>query len=197
MRDRAAHGRPFVPRGVGHRAGRRRGAAGDEPVVIVTTKMNRILEVDVDERVAWVEPGVLNLDLSRAVAPPRAALRPRSVEPAVVLDRRQRGQQLGRAALPRLRRHQRARARARGRAARRRGRGARRRSTPSPPGYDLRGAFVGSEGTMGIATRIAVRLTPNPPAVRTMLLDFNSVGRRGRDGERHHRRRASCPPRSR
>jgi len=44
-----------------------------------------------------------------------------------------------------------------------------------PSGYDLRGAFVGSEGTMGIATRIAVRLTPDPPAVRTLLLDFTSV----------------------
>src|SRR5438270_11822081 len=46
---------------------------------------------------------------------------------------------------------------------------------PEPAGYDLRGAFVGSEGTMGIATRIAVRLTPDPPAVRTLLLDFASV----------------------
>src|SRR5438445_11481551 len=46
---------------------------------------------------------------------------------------------------------------------------------PDPPGYDLRGTFVGSEGTMGIATRIAVRLTPNPPAIRTLLLDFTSV----------------------
>jgi glycolate oxidase len=43
------------------------------------------------------------------------------------------------------------------------------------PGYDLRGAFVGSEGTMGIATRIAVRLTANPPAIRTLLADFTSV----------------------
>ena len=43
---------------------------------------------------------------------------------------------------------------------------------PEPPGYDLRGLFVGSEGTLGIATRIAVRLTPNPPAVKTLLLDF-------------------------
>src|SRR5207244_4094363 len=31
---------------------------------------------------------------------------------------------------------------------------------------------VGSEGTMGIATRIAVRLTPIPPSVRTLLIDF-------------------------
>jgi len=44
-----------------------------------------------------------------------------------------------------------------------------------PAGYDLRGAFVGSEGTMGIATLIAVRLTPSPPAVRTLLLDFLTV----------------------
>jgi glycolate dehydrogenase FAD-linked subunit len=46
---------------------------------------------------------------------------------------------------------------------------------PEPPGLDLRGAFVGGEGMLGIATRIAVRLTPNPPAVNTLLLDFASV----------------------
>ena len=43
---------------------------------------------------------------------------------------------------------------------------------PEPDGLDLRGAFVGSEGTMGIATRIAVRLTPLPPTVATLLADF-------------------------
>jgi glycolate oxidase len=46
---------------------------------------------------------------------------------------------------------------------------------PEPPGLDLRGAFVGGEGMLGIATGIAVRLTPNPPAVNTLLLDFTSV----------------------
>src|SRR5207253_9240239 len=46
---------------------------------------------------------------------------------------------------------------------------------PEPAGYDLRGAFIGSEGTMGIATRIAVRLTPDPRAVRTALVDFGSI----------------------
>jgi len=62
------HGRPFVPRGSG--TGLAGGAVPlDDPVVIVTTKMNRVLDVDVDGRVAWVEPGVLNLDLSRHVAP--------------------------------------------------------------------------------------------------------------------------------
>ena len=47
-----------------------------------------------------------------------------------------------------------------------------------PSGYDLRGLFIGSEGTMGVATKIAVRLTQNPPEVRTLLLDFSDV----RDG---------------
>jgi FAD/FMN-containing dehydrogenase len=46
---------------------------------------------------------------------------------------------------------------------------------PDPSGYDLRGAFVGSEGTMGIATKLAVRLTADPPAVRTLLADFGSI----------------------
>jgi glycolate oxidase len=46
---------------------------------------------------------------------------------------------------------------------------------PDAAGYDLRGCFVGSEGTMGIATRIAVRLMPNPPTVATMLCAFASV----------------------
>ena len=158
------------------------------PVVIVTTKMNRILSVDPDDRVAWVEPGVLNLDLSRAVAAPRPPLRARPVEPAGVLDRRQRGQQLRRAALPGLRRDERPRPRVEvvlpdGAVAVLGG------LDPEPAGYDLRGAFVGSEGTLGIATRIAVRLTPNPPAVRTLLLDFTSVEDGAGDGQRHHRRR--------
>jgi glycolate oxidase len=46
---------------------------------------------------------------------------------------------------------------------------------PEPAGLDLRGAFVGSEGTMGIATRIAVRLTPLPPSVATLLADFPTM----------------------
>ena len=46
---------------------------------------------------------------------------------------------------------------------------------PDPPGYDLRGLVVGAEGTVGIVTRVLLRLTPLPPDVRTMLLDFLSV----------------------
>src|SRR2546421_10892402 len=62
-----AHGRPFVPRGSG--TGLAGGAVPvDDPGVIVTTKMTRIFEGDPEERMAWVEPGGLNLDLTRAVA---------------------------------------------------------------------------------------------------------------------------------
>ena len=46
---------------------------------------------------------------------------------------------------------------------------------PDPDGLDLRGAFVGSEGMFGIATKICVRLTQNAPTVRTMLFDFDRV----------------------
>ncbi len=42
-------------------------------------------------------------------------------------------------------------------------------------GYDLRGAFIGSEGTLGIATRVVVRLLPLPASVVTLLAIFDSV----------------------
>ena len=42
-------------------------------------------------------------------------------------------------------------------------------------GYDLRGAFVGSEGTFGIATKILVRLLPAPESVRTFLGIFPDI----------------------
>ncbi len=43
------------------------------------------------------------------------------------------------------------------------------------PGYDLTGLLVGSEGTLGIATRIWVRITRNPEAYRTLLGVFETV----------------------
>jgi glycolate oxidase len=44
--------------------------------------------------------------------------------------------------------------------------------TADAPGYDLRGVVVGSEGTLGIATKVVVRLLRRPDAVQTLLADF-------------------------
>jgi glycolate oxidase len=168
-----AHGRAVVPRGSG--TGLAGGAVPcDEPVVVVTTRMNRIVEIDQANRVAWVEPGVINLDLTRALTPHgfHFAPDPSSQQSCSIggnLANNSGGPHClaygvtsahivavevvladgGVVMLGDL--------------------------TGAPHGYDLRGVFVGSEGTMGIATRIAVRLTPNPPAVRTLLLDFATV----------------------
>jgi glycolate oxidase len=51
--------------------------------------------------------------------------------------------------------------------------------TGAAPGYDLVGAFTGSEGTLGIATKIVVKLTPIPEAVTTLLAAFTTMGAGG------------------
>ncbi|HEU4349103.1 MAG TPA: FAD-linked oxidase C-terminal domain-containing protein [Actinoplanes sp.] len=50
---------------------------------------------------------------------------------------------------------------------------------PDAPGYDLLGAFVGSEGTLGIATEVTLRLTRLPQSVRTLLAAFESTDQAG------------------
>jgi len=47
------------------------------------------------------------------------------------------------------------------------------------PGYDLLGAFVGSEGTLGVATKITLRVIPAPESVRTMLAFFEDTSKAG------------------
>jgi glycolate oxidase len=146
----------------------------DDPLVIVTTHMNRVLEVDVEQRVAWVEPGVLNLDLSREVAPHGLHYAPDpSSQQACTIG----GNVATNAGGPHCLSAGVTSAHVLaldvvlpdGSITRLGG------LEPDQPGLDLRGAFVGSEGTMGIATRIAVRLQPDPPEVRTLLLDFTST----------------------
>jgi glycolate oxidase len=167
------HGRPFVPRGSG--TGLAGGAVPlDDPVVIVTTKMNQVLAVDVDGRVAWVQPGVLNLDLSRQVAPFGLHFAP---DPSSQQSCSIGGNVSTNAGGPHCLAYGVTSTHVLavevvlpdGEVAMLGG------LDPEPPGLDLRGAFVGGEGMLGIATRIAVRLTPNPPAVNTLLLDFTSV----------------------
>ncbi len=173
MRIALTHGRAVVPRGAGT------GLAGGAiplgaPVVIAMTKMNAILDVDLDNRVAWVEPGVINLDLSRHLRPMGFHFAPDPSSQQVctiggnvannsggphclaygVTDAHVVSLEI---VLPS------------GEV------GTLGTLGPDDHGLDLRGAFVGSEGTLGIATKVAVRLTKNPPAVRTLLLSFASV----------------------
>ncbi len=173
MRVARRHGRPFVARGSG--TGLAGGATPlDDPVVIVTTQMNRVLEVDTEARVAWVEPGVLNLDLSRAVAHLGLHYSPDpSSQQACTI-----GGNVGtNAGGPHCLADGVTSAHvlavdvvlADGTQTRLGSLG------PDTPGYDLRGCFVGSEGTMGIATRVAVRLMPDAPRIATMLCAFGSV----------------------
>ncbi len=163
-------GRAITPRGSG--TGLAGGAVPlDAPVVIVTSKMNRVLDVDVDERTAWVEPGVLNLDLSKAVAHHGLHYAPDPSSQQVCSIG---GNVATNAGGPHCLAH-----------------GVTSAHTiavevvlpdgslcvlgTDDPGYDLRGIFVGSEGTMGIVTKVCVRLMVNPPAIRTLLADFTSI----------------------
>ncbi len=173
VRVAVRHGRSFVARGSG--TGLAGGATPvDDPVVIVTTHMNRVLEVDTEARVAWVEPGVLNLDLTRAVSHLGLHYSPDpSSQQACTI-----GGNVGtNAGGPHCLADGVTSAHvltvdvvlADGTETRLGG------LEPDAPGYDLRGCFVGSEGTMGIATRIAVRLMPDAPRVATVLCAFDSV----------------------
>jgi glycolate oxidase len=47
------------------------------------------------------------------------------------------------------------------------------------PGYDLAGVFVGSEGTLGIVTKIILRIVKRPEVVQTLLAAFNSTNEAG------------------
>ncbi len=136
--------------------------------------MNRVIEVDVEARVAWVEPGVLNLDLSRMVthlglhyAPDPSSQQACTIGGNVATNAG--GPHCLAAGVTSSHILALDIVLADGSVARLGG------LEPDVPGLDLRGCFVGSEGTMGIATRIAVRLQPNPPCVRTLLLDFMSI----------------------
>jgi glycolate oxidase len=173
MRLAGELGLVVVPRGSGT------GLAGaaiplDGAVVISLARMRRILEVDGETPCAWVEPGVLNLDLTNAVrhlglhyAPDPSSQQACSIGGNVGTNAGgphclSYGVTAQHVLAVEVVMHDGEIVMLGGLA-------------PDAPGYDLRGLFVGSEGTMGIATRICVRLTPNPPAVRTMLLDFATV----------------------
>jgi glycolate oxidase len=173
MRIAREHHLPIVPRGSGT------GLAGgstplDDALVVVTTKMNRILEVRPEDRLAWVEPGVFNLDLATALAPTGYTYAP---DPSSQQVSSIGGNVNTNAGGPHCLAYGVTSAHVLaldvvlpdGRTARFGAEG------PATAGYDLRGLVVGSEGTLGIVTAVCVRLTPIAPSVRTMLLDFARV----------------------
>ncbi len=167
------HGVPFVARGSG--TGLSGGAVPlDDAVVIATTKMQDVTSIDAVNRLAWVQPGVLNLDLSKRTehlglhfAPDPSSQQTCSIGgnvannsggPHCLADGVTASHILAlEVVLPD------------GSVTVLGG------EDPEPDGLDLRGVFVGSEGMLGITTSVCVRLTQNAPEVKTMLMDFATV----------------------
>jgi glycolate oxidase subunit GlcD len=170
----AEHAVPFVPRGAG--TGLSGGALADGVVLLGLNRLRRVLSLDPHNAIAIVEPGVVNAALSRAAAPfdlyyapdpsSQAACTiggnvaenaggPHCLKYGVTLNH-----VLGVTALlpdgeiVTL------------------GPGA---TGVESTGYDLLGAFVGSEGCFGVALDVTVMLTRAPQAVRTLLADFLSM----------------------
>jgi glycolate oxidase len=170
-------GVPFVARGSG--TGLSGGALPHEDgVLIVLSRMRAILEIDMDNQRVVVEPGVTNLQISEAVGPTH--FYPPDPSSQVVCS-------IG------------------GNIAENSG-GAHcfkygfttnyvtglelvlsdgevitvGGKSLDHPGYDLAGAFVGSEGTLGIATKITLRITPTPEATRTLVAFYEHTDQAGR-----------------
>jgi glycolate oxidase len=164
---------PFLPRGAGTSL-----AGGCLPVgggvMISLTRMKRILEVNLRDRYAVVEPGVVNLWLTNHLKPqgyhfaPDPSSQgactiggnvatnsggPHTLKYGVTVNHVL-GAEL---VLPD------------GEVVQTGG------PTEDNPGYDLTGVIVGSEGTFGVATKVWVRITRNPEAYRTLLGVFETV----------------------
>ncbi|MGB2621175.1 MAG: FAD-binding protein, partial [Candidatus Acidiferrum sp.] len=161
---------PFVARGAG--TGLSGGALPVENgIVIGLTRMNRILEVDFPNARVVVEPGVVNLDVTAHVAPQNYLYAPDPSSQSVCSIGGNVAENSGGAhclkygfttthvlglevVLPD------------GSLVHLGGK------TLDAPGYDLLGVFVGSEGTLGIATKMILRIVKRPEAVQTLLAAF-------------------------
>jgi len=172
VRELARRGVPFVPRGAG--TGLSGGALADGVVLIGLNRLSKILSIDAENCLAVVEPGVINVALSRAVAAQGLHYAPDpSSQSACTIG----GNVAENAGGPHCLKYgvttnhivaltvllPNGEIVTLGNAA------------GEQDGYDLVGAFVGSEGCFGIALDITVRLSRNPEAVRTLLADFMSL----------------------
>jgi glycolate oxidase subunit GlcD len=169
----AREGVAFVPRGAG--TGLSGGAiALGGAIVIECSRMDRILEIDPVDRVAVVQPGVINAELSKAAAPFGLLFAPDpSSQQACTIGGNvaensggphtlKYGSTTGHVLAVELVLAGGERVRLGSRAG-------------GDPGYDLVGAVVGSEGTFGVVTEATLRLTPVAEAVETLLAIFPDV----------------------
>jgi glycolate oxidase len=164
---------PIVPRGSG--TGLAGGAVPAEGGIILSlARLNRILKIDLENGLAIVEPGVINMDVTKAVAKDGFFYAPdpssqaacsiggnvanNSGGPHTLAYGVTTNHVLGLEIVL-----------SDGRIIWLGG------EVPDTPGYDLCGVFVGSEGTMGIVTKIAVRLMRTRESVRTLLAIFDSM----------------------
>ncbi len=172
MRLATEAGIAVVPRGAG--TGLSGGAVPcHEAIVLATARMNRILELDLPNQRATVQPGVVNLELTNAIAQHGLYFAPDpSSQKACTIGGNVANNSGGphtlaygvtvnhvtglKVVLPD------------GRTVQFGGKG-------DAAGYDLTGLFVGSEGTFGIATEITVKLSRSPERIATLLGIFNTV----------------------
>ncbi|OLD61895.1 MAG: FAD-binding oxidoreductase [Acidobacteria bacterium 13_1_40CM_2_60_7] len=168
---------PFVARGSG--TGLSGGALPIENgIVISLARMNRILEIDIPNARVLVEPGVINLSVTQAVSPYGYFYAPDPSSQQVCSIGGNVAENSGGAhclkygfttthvlglevVLPD------------GSLVHLGGK------TLDHPGYDICGVFVGSEGTLGVATKIVLRIVKRPEVVQTLLAAFNSTNEAG------------------
>jgi len=172
VRACAEAGVPFLGRGAG--TGISGGAiAAEGGVVVAMNGMNRVLAVDRENRLARVETGIVNLEISRAVAPYGLFFAPDpSSQSACTLG----GNIAENAGGPHCFKYGPTTAHVLGlTVVLPDGEEVTLGGPRDASGYDLTGFFVGSEGTLGIATEAWVRLLPLPEAVNTFLASFGSL----------------------
>ena len=166
-------GVPFLPRGAG--TGLSGGAmAAEGGILIELQRMNRVLSIDPENMVAVLQPGVVNLDVSRAVAAHGLYYAP---DPSSQMACSIGGNVAENAGGPHCLKYGMTTNHvlavevvlADGNITRFGN------AVGEPVGYDVVGVLVGSEGTFAIVTEVTVRLLQKPQAVKTLLAAFHSV----------------------